>query len=291
MVGLQNVIDLLLPAAPMELNRARTGHIVLPSVDFEFGHLYGGQVFSQSIIAAQSWLQLVNAQLQIHACHGLFLNAGNPIDPILFEVNPLGRGQTFQRLEVLAIQAEKLVFKCFLSAQLPEKAYIQHSAVMPKAAMAQDCITDYELKSKLLGTQCTQKLRPIDVRVATPEAFTKARDVQHKQGLWLRFRDAADVQPVSKLQRQALLAYASDYGFLGALFMPHAPELKIAPYFLTSLDHALWYYEDFDPCKWVYFESETPVADHGRGVVTGRFFQNSKLIAIAVQEGLLRRRE
>ena len=155
-----------------------------------------------------------------------------------------------------------------------------------------------ELKAQATGRPAPTIETPLEVRIATPESLLLKKTAEDRYGFWFRFNNLISESESNKslpllspAQQYAFLAFASDYGFLGGLFVPHAPSIRLTPFFITSLDHCLWYYKQYNPIEWAYFEIESPVADHSRGLVTGRIYQKSVLIAVATQEGLLRRRD
>lgn len=260
----------------------------LPSLDLGFGHLYGGQAYSQATLAAQYWLDREAPSLRLHMAQGVFLKAGTAHQSVRYEVHPVGRGRTFQRMDVQAFQGDKLVFQALASAQKPEEPFLQHQLSPSQLPEPESLMSYSELKTKLTGKPPVGQF-PIEIRVATPEVYLQKMAVTDKQGFWFRY-NLPNSKP-SFAQCQSLLGYASDYGFLGALFISHHAKARTAPFFLTSLDHSVWYYSHYEPDKWAYFESESPVAAHGRGLVIGRFFQENRLVAVATQEGLLRSRE
>ena len=275
------------------MNDNLEGHVTMHSLDLFNGHLFGGQVFSQAMNACQLWLSHQKSSLKIHMTHGVFLKAGTPYEPLEYKVTPLGLGRTFQRFQVQAYQKGTLIFQSMVSAQRPEEPYIQHQQNMPEAPLPETLMTDEQLKRKITGQDGPQSERPIQIRVATPEYYLKAYPAESHHGFWFRyaFNDESEAQSLRPEQQRVMLAYASDYGFLGGLFVPQDISIRQSSYFLTSLDHSLWYYGDYKSHEWAYFEIESPVADHGRGSVYGRIYQQGKLVAVASQEGLLRRRE
>jgi acyl-CoA thioesterase-2 len=59
----------------------------------------------------------------------------------------------------------------------------------------------------------------------------------------------------------------------------------------ASLDHAIWFHRSFRVDEWLLYDVESPNASGARGLVRGRFFdRNGRLVASAIQEGLIRHR-
>ena len=91
--------------------------------------------------------------------------------------------------------------------------------------------------------------------------------------------------------QQAVLAYASDMGLIGAGMRPHglvfgAPGLEDA-----SLDHAMWFHRPTDVSRWHLFDMVSPSSSGARGVNFGQIYrEDGVLVASCAQEGLMRYR-
>jgi len=88
----------------------------------------------------------------------------------------------------------------------------------------------------------------------------------------------------------ALLAYASDLTIMISAFHPldfgvMSPGVRSA-----SLDHAIWLHEPFRLDDWIYAVQDGPVVSRSRGMGRALFYsREGRLVASAVQEGLIRR--
>lgn len=59
----------------------------------------------------------------------------------------------------------------------------------------------------------------------------------------------------------------------------------------ASLDHAIWFHDDFRLDDWVYAVQESPVLKRSRALGRALYYaRDGRLVASAVQEGLMRRR-
>jgi acyl-CoA thioesterase II len=57
----------------------------------------------------------------------------------------------------------------------------------------------------------------------------------------------------------------------------------------ASLDHAMWFHRPFRADGWLLYDQVSPSAAGARGLSIGRIFDRSgRLVAMAVQEGLVR---
>ncbi len=127
------------------------------------------------------------------------------------------------------------------------------------------------------------EIRPVDLRnPLMPSVQPPTRR------LWYR---AADRLPDDPALHRYLLAYASDFSFLGTALDPHGVSYFTPGMQVASLDHAIWFHRPFRVDEWLLYDVESPNASGARGLVRGRFFDRAgRLVASTVQEGLTRRR-
>jgi acyl-CoA thioesterase-2 len=58
---------------------------------------------------------------------------------------------------------------------------------------------------------------------------------------------------------------------------------------MASLDHAMWFYRDFDFNDWLLYTIQSPSSGNARGIAQGHIYnRDGVLIASVVQEGLVR---
>ena len=264
----------------------------LPSKDLGFTHLFGGQVFGQSLFLVGHLVQ--KQQMRPHSCHCYFIRPGRAYEPVDFQIIAIGQGRTFQRYQVVAYQGEdakgpRVIFRAIVSCQKPEASFIEHAKAMPDVASPEDSQSEIELRQSLGLDVSLHKNRVIELRITNPDDYRNPQPLESPRGFWFRYPWSFDQKP--SFYHQAMLAYASDYGFVGTMLLPHGIFKHRTPFYLTSLDHSLWYYDDYQPDEWCYFECYSPRAAHGRGIVHGNLYQKGRLIAVATQEGLVRKRQ
>ena len=98
--------------------------------------------------------------------------------------------------------------------------------------------------------------------------------------------------PDPTIVHQAVLAYASDYGFLPTALLPHGLTMRDRRVQIASLDHTLWMHRPFRADEWLLYVSDSPSAHGARGFVRGQVFaRDGQLIASVAQEGLNRVRD
>jgi acyl-CoA thioesterase-2 len=126
-------------------------------------------------------------------------------------------------------------------------------------------------------------VRPIDpVDPFAPEPRPPLRR------MWLR---ALGTLPDELLKHQSVLAYASDYGLLGAALLPHALSFQMPQLQAATLDHALWFHRRFRADEWLLYSIDSPSAAGARGFTRGSIFaRDGTLVASVAQEGLIRLR-
>ena len=131
--------------------------------------------------------------------------------------------------------------------------------------------------------------RPIELRPVKPHSPLDPKVGPPERKIWCR---AADRLPDTPTVHQYLLAYASDFSFLGTSMQPHgvswlSPKMQVA-----SLDHAMWFHRPFRFDEWLLYVIDSPSASSARGFVRGQFFtEDGRLVASATQEGLIRQWE
>jgi acyl-CoA thioesterase-2 len=93
-----------------------------------------------------------------------------------------------------------------------------------------------------------------------------------------------------RILQQALLAYMSDAFLIDTCLIAHGQTYQDPGLQVASLDHALWFHTDFRADEWLLHTVEANRIGGGRGLATGSFYsQDGRLVATAVQQGLMRR--
>lgn len=263
--------------------------------DVGTGRVFGGQVFAQALVAAR---RTVPDAREAHSVHGYFLREGDTRAPIVFFVDRPRDGKSFTSRRVTAIQHGEAIFHLSASFHLHEGG-MDHQTAMPSVPAPEDCPEELELvranaeriPEPLRGI-LTQD-RPLEIRLITPnDPFRKREAVpaaDAKRQVWFRMRER---MPDDLMYHHAVLAYASDYGFLPTALLPHGVSFRDPRLIIASLDHTLWLHRPFRADEWLLYTSDAPTAFGARGFVRGQIFTRSGLlVASAAQEGLIRLRE
>ncbi len=261
------------------------------SQDLGFPQLFGGQVLGQVISAAS---QTVTPERHVHSLHGYFLRPGDSHQPVVYDVDRVRDGGSFTTRRVSAIQKGQTIFTGIASFQGEETGY-EHQLPMPDVIGPDDLPNEWELLHKLspmVPERVMEKLRrpkPIEIRPVTLVDPANPQPIEPVRHLWFR---ADGSLPDSPALHKYLLAYASDFSFIGTALQPHGVSSWSKFIQLASLDHAIWFHREVKMDDWLLYSIDSPWAGNARGFARGSIFnRQGELVASVAQEGLIRVRE
>ena len=282
----ENVLEELLKL--LKLEKIEENIFRGQSQDLGIGAVFGGQVLGQALSAAY---QTVPAERRAHSIHAYFLRPGDASKPFVYNVDCIRDGKSFTTRRVVAIQKGRAAFNLSASFQVEESGF-EHQDPAPDVPGPEGISTEWENNMRVahripepIRTKLLCK-KPIEVRPVNPMNPFSPRKMPPKKYVWLK---AIDRLPDDPAVHQYLLAYASDFGFVGTSLYPHGhsfwePQMQVA-----SLDHALWFYRDFRIDDWLLYVMESPSAGKARGMNFGRIYtREGQLAATVAQEGLIR---
>ena len=255
-----------------------------------WGRVFGGQVMAQAAHAAR---RTVPDDRFLHSLHGYFILGGDINVPIIFLVDTIRDGRSFTTRRVVAKQKGRAIFNLAASFQKREDGF-EHQINMPNVPGPEAVITDRawaEQYKEVLPDlyQRYQVPRPIEFRPVEKYDPVNRRNQRPFRHIWLRA--TGDVPDDLALNKE-ILAYASDYNLMGTSLLPHRAQFDQQFMQMASLDHAMWFYNDFKVNEWLLYALDSPAASGSRGLNRGNFFnQEGKLVASVVQEGLIRYRQ
>lgn len=280
---LADLLDLL------RLERIETNIFRGQSQDLGWGNVFGGQVLGQALSAAK---QTVPDDRTVHSLHGYFLRVGDAKKPIVYDVDCIRDGKSFTTRRVVAIQNGRPIFSMAASFQLHEEGF-DHQAAMPEAPSPDGLKSEVEVWREHIDRippslrQRALAERPIEIRPVETIDPLRPRVGPPQRQVWYR---AIAKLPDELSIHQYLLAYASDFHFLGTAMQPHGVSWMSPGMQVASLDHAMWFHRPFRMDEWLLYVVDSPSASGGRGIARGQFFtQDGVLVASTVQEGLMRR--
>ena len=281
---LADLIDLLaLERIDRDLFRGR-------SQDLGWGAIFGGQVLGQALSAAA---QTVPEDRAVHSLHGYFVRAGDVHKPILYQVDRLRDGKSFTTRRVAAVQEGQAIFSLAASFQVHEEGF-EHQDAMPAVPEPEARVSERDMAlaiadqlPPLLRAIATAE-RPIEIRPVEPQNPLTPQVGPPERHMWYR---AIDRLPDDPALHRYLLAYASDFSFLGTAMDPHGVSWLSPGMYVASIDHAMWFHRPFRFDDWLLYSVDSPSASGARGLVRGQFFdRKGRLVASAAQEGLMRKR-
>jgi acyl-CoA thioesterase-2 len=246
-------------------------------------HLFGGQVLAQALSVAIHEAGKRTA----HSLHAYFLQRGDPRIPIRFECRTLRASRSFLTLDVGASQAARPILQMLVSFHRPEEALVHQR---DPGELGRPGGETYEeslfraLTARGLDAPEVRYEFPIEIRdVGGLAMFTT--DIEPPQArCWMRARGELPDDPTV---HQCVLAYASDFAIMAPAVQPHP--VAVVDFFSASLDHAIWFHDDFRMDDWVLLDLDSPVMKNARGLGRGLVYTaDGHLVASCAQEALLR---
>lgn len=280
----------LLDLEPLEINIYRG-----LNRDVGTGRVFGGQVFAQALAAAR---KTVDGPREAHSMHGYFLREGDTSTPIVYFVDRPRDGRSFTSRRVTAIQKGEAIFHLSASFHIAEPG-MDHQVTVPDVPAPEDLPSELDL-IRANAERIPEPLRPIltqdrplDFRPITPaspfEQPVATEPSGAKRQAWFRLKEKI---PDTPILHHAVLAYASDYGFLPTSLRPHGVSWRDPRLIIASLDHSLWIHRPFRADDWLLYSCDSPSAFGARGFVRGQIFtRDGQLVASTAQEGLIRMRD
>ena len=262
------------------------------SLKLPLPRVFGGQVLAQSINAAS---RTVDASRVPHSFHAYFLRPGNPDQAIIFDIDPIRDGGSFTTRRVVAKQNGKAIFNCSISYQTVEEGF-EHQIAIPEGVPLPEPLPDENERLQKMLDNNEKNVHPfllpssvIDVRQIDPINHSNPITQEPVQGYWFKFIGPLDDNPAT---HQTLLTYMSDYGLMSTGLRPHAASFLNSNLQAASLDHAMWFHEDFRVDEWIYYHMDSPRSGRGRDFNRGSFYTyDGRLVVSCAQEGLVRLRE
>ena len=253
------------------------------------GRVFGGQVIGQALASAE---RTVPDDRPVHSLHAYFLRGGSEDHEIDFKVERDLDGGSFSNRRVVASQLGKPILNMAVSFHRREEG-VAHADPMPKVAGPEGLASDLDLRRRFAERvpearrALMEQARPIELRpLELPRSLGgSARDPVAR--FW--FRCVASLPDEPRTHR-AVLAYASDMMLLSTSILPHDLNWGSGHLMGVSLDHALWFHDDFRADEWLLYACDSPWAGRARGFNRGSIYAaDGRLVASVAQEGLIRR--
>jgi len=252
--------------------------------------VFGGQVIAQALMAAQ---RTVDADRFIHSLHAYFMRPGDPLVPIIYQVDRIRDGASFATRRIVAIQHGHAIFAMSASFQIEEGGF-DHQSPIPNVPHPESLMSEAQLQEAFLANappairKYWENKRPIEIRPVSLTHYISREKLEPKQDIWVR---AVGAVPDDRHYQAAVLAYLSDMTLLDTSLYAHGTTIFDPTIQVASLDHAMWFHR---PCKledWLLYTQDSPSASGARGLTRGNLFtRDGVLIASMAQEGLIRKR-
>lgn len=281
----QELIELL------NLEKLEEGLYRGQSRDLVGKRVFGGQLLGQALRAAS-----YSADRPVHSLHAYFLSGGDARLPIIYQVEKTRDGQSFLNRIVKAIQNGRLIFQAMVSF-VNEEDGLEFQVDMPDYALPEQLPNEEELKQAMLKfvpeNWRTAFLRRRHIEI-TPIDPTNPFDPQpappshaHYMRTWQKLPAEHDEQSL----HQAIVAFCSDFTLMTTCLRPHgisylSPQIQCA-----SLDHAIYFHQPVRADEWFLHDMIASQTHSSRGLNFGKIWQNGRLVASTVQEGLIRLRD
>ena len=253
--------------------------------------VYGGLVLAQALVAA---VRTVEADRLAHSMHGYFLLGGEPGQPIVYDVERVRDGSSFNTRRVKAIQHGRPIFVLSVSFQKREQGF-EHQTKMPDVPAPSELPNERELEEQhaalLPGNlrSYMRRERPFEMRPVDFSRYVTRAKASPRQSVWMR---ATAPLPDDQSLHNCLLAYASDFTLLDTALIAHGKLLFDTDIQLASIDHAMWLHAPFRADEWLLYTQESTFAGGARGFCRGSIYTEAGvLVASVTQEGLMRQRE
>jgi acyl-CoA thioesterase-2 len=261
------------------------------SGDIGSPRVFGGQVLGQALMAAAL---TVERDRSVHSLHAYFLRPGDKQAKIVYDVERIRDGGSFTTRRVVAIQHGQPIFNFAASFHVREEG-VSHQDDMPQVPPPEGLVSVHELRRQH-ADKLPERMRAvlhaetaIDIRHCAPFnplAPPPAGEREAVNNSWFR---ASDRLPDDPVLHQAMLAYSSDFGLLSAALLPHGLSFMNGSVQGVSLDHAMWFHDDFRMDDWLLYATNSPAARGARGFCRGSIYtQDGRLVASVAQEGLMR---
>lgn len=257
--------------------------------DHGMGRVFGGQVVGQALLAATRTTE----GKPCHSLHGYFLRAGDPKEPVFYEVDRIRDGGSFSTRQVVAKQKGKAILSLSASFQQFEDG-LEHQIEMPNVPGPDEFPTEEQMLEQrrvenpdvddriltMVHCEC-----PAEIRRVEDHNYFQPKKMSPVKHIWYRSKKKLGDD---NSKHQCLLAYVSDMGLLSTSTMPHGKS-GVTGLQMASIDHSIWFHRPFKFDDWILIAMDSTISANSRGYVRASMFtQDGTLIASAVQEGLVR---
>ena len=227
------------------------------------GRVFGGQVIAQALASAE---RTVAPDRPVHSLHAYFLRGGNEDFGIDFEVLRDLDGGSFANRRVVASQQDKdgtvRPILTMVASFHKREPGVEHAEPMPDVPAPEGLRSEADLRAEFADKvpEAMRRMmlmpRPIELRPVEPRHWMGGQPREPLSHTW--FRAVAPLPDDPKIHR-AVLAYASDMTLLGTSTLPHGISWHKGNMMGASLDHAIWFHDDFRADEWLLYVCDSPL--------------------------------
>lgn len=249
------------------------------------GRSFGGQVAAQSVMAA---IGTVGEEFFAHSMHSYFLLPGSPGNPIIYDVERIRDGRSFETRRVAARQHGRDIFYLTCNFHRHEEGF-EHQDRMPDVIPPEEGVDLIELlraRTDREGRALAEEWAVVAARAVGNSLRGLEPDPAHpaRQRVWLKIDGRLPDDPAI---HAGAFTWLSDVSLLGATLAAHT--LDHGGIQMASLDHSIWYHRPFRADEWWLYDQISPSAQGGRGLGIGRVFTADGVLGATVaQEGIIR---
>jgi acyl-CoA thioesterase-2 len=257
-------------------------------LDFQGGHMFGGQLLAQGLAAAMATIEGKRAK----SLHAYYLRRGNVRESVDYHVDIVRDGRGFSTRRVTAMQQGKALVEMLCSASAPEQGVLDHRDALAPDVPPPEGLRDM---ADIAADPAFADCREAALRL-TPMQFVDARPVDPERLLrpagggpahvWVRVPSIGadcDADTIA-----CMLAYLQDYwiAIVPWAYQPRALTAVIPQ--VASLDGNVRFHRHAAE-GWMLYEMTSPAGLDAIGLASGRLLdRNGRLLATAAQEVLLR---
>ncbi|MBF4161015.1 acyl-CoA thioesterase [Nocardioides acrostichi] len=248
--------------------------------------VYGGQVAAQALAAA---CRAASEGFSVHSMHSYFLQPGDTTTPIVYDVERIRDGRSFETRRVSARQHGRPIYFLTANFQRSEDGY-EHQDAMPEVEPPEEGLDLVEVMTRAGNADADAlggEWAALDVRWLGNSRHGLEPDAERpsRAQMWARVKPG--VLADDPMQHLTAFTFASDVSLLGATLAAH--RVKAHETQMASLDHSIWFHRPFRADEWWLYDQWSPSAQGARGLALGRVFTaDGTLVATVAQEGLIR---
>jgi acyl-CoA thioesterase II len=277
-------------AALIALERVEPGRFRsrFSDLDYQGGHMFGGQIVAQALAAALQTL----GDKHVHSLHGYFLRPGDVHSPIDYSVETMRDGRNFATRRVRAEQGGKALYEMLCSAGSGSQGPFDHQDPVPLAVPPPESLaTMAHLLNDPAYADCRDAIRRllpmdmVDCRPVDPERLFRPGSGGPLR-VWLRMRGLEGA--IEPAMQACMLAYLQDYWIAYAPWSRQSEPFELDSPSVASLDSNLWLHRPTS-AGWLLYDFSSPTGSGGIGAATGRLIdRQGRVVASSAQEVLFR---